>query len=136
MEIDLKLSNPRFHQPLRDQVLVRGLTFGVDTPVGELGVSGLERTEGGLLVAQDLREHLTSQAEQVPLFYLVLAVGPKVKERAGFTVEVGDVLLKDAHYRHSTDVMGGAGYEVMSVEAFVDKVGHVADVHDEVTGGN
>ncbi|MCP4591666.1 MAG: hypothetical protein GY842_13075 [bacterium] len=139
MELDLKLSNPRFHQPLRDQVLVRGLSMGVDTPEGEWEMAGAVRTEGGLIVAKDLSEHVSAElgeARRVSCFYLVLAVGPKVEEKAGYPVAIGDVLLLDDHYRHSTEVIGGAGYEVMSIEAFVDKVGHVENVLDDAVGGN
>jgi hypothetical protein len=134
MSAELYLTDATKLEPLRDQVLVAGMTHAVETPLGSLEVAGAVRTESGLIVAQDVREHETSEARKVPLFYVVLQAGPKAAETAGQPIARGDVLLIDAHYRHSTPLIGGQGWEVMSVQAFVCKVGKVVIPTDEPDG--
>jgi hypothetical protein len=126
--LNLQLRDHGTLEPLRDQVLVSPLTF--DVPDLGMEVSALAETDGGLLVPSDVREHATSEARKVPKLYLVLQVGPKVEEAAGRPVSQGDVMLIDAHYRHDTEVPGGAGLMVMSVDAFVCCCGHF-EVEDD-----
>jgi hypothetical protein len=128
----LQLRDYRTLHPIRDQVVVSPLTFAV--PDLNMEVAGLSETEGGLLVASDIREHATSEAKKVPKLWVVLQAGPKAEETAGRPVRTGDVMLIDDHYRHDTEVPGGAGLVVMSVEAFVCCVGSFEVADDAVVG--
>jgi hypothetical protein len=133
-EATLQLRDPDTLAPMRDQVLCTPLTF--DVPELGMELSSMSETPAGLLVASDIREHATSQAEKVYKLFLILGVGPKAAEAAGFPVYKGDVLLKDDHYRHDTNVPGGAGIWVMSVEAFVCRCGHIEVVDEPVDESN
>jgi hypothetical protein len=136
----LKLMDHRTLSPIRDQVLVSPLSFDAPVTGATAGpeLSHLAETDGGLLVAADIREHATSEAKKVYKLWVVLKVGPQAEEKAGIRLGEGDVLLADEHYKHDTNVPGGAGLWLTSVEAFVCHCGRM-DIEipdDPEDGGN